>query len=279
MGAVFQSSAVGAARGLAAAALAGLLLLGASPALAAQPFHESDMDGDGLFDDEEALVYGTSAFDPDTDDDLLTDGQELALGSDPRDPASPGAGNDIDGDGLTDSDEVNIFGTDMNSPDSDRDGASDGFEVNAGTDPLAAGEFDSDGDGLTDREETFTHLTNELLFDTDGDAIGDGTEVAAGTDPHTVNAPDPIGPAPVSTDGDGDGLPTFDEQNIWFTDPNDDDSDNDGFNDGFEASQVALNPLNPDVDGDGMLDGCDTDPTTPYVPAPGEEPLGITCQG
>jgi hypothetical protein len=136
---------------LAGAALAGALLLGgvaATPVVMAQ---NSDMDGDGLFDDEEALQYGTSPFDADTDDDLLDDRQEIALGSDPRDPASPGPGSDIDGDGLTDADEVNIHGTDMNSPDSDQDGASDGDEIARGTNPLVAQEFDSVGVGLTDR--------------------------------------------------------------------------------------------------------------------------------
>jgi len=42
---------------------------------------------------------------------------------------------DSDGDGLTDSEEVNI-GTDPNNPDTDGDGISDGDEVNAGSDPL-----------------------------------------------------------------------------------------------------------------------------------------------
>lgn len=42
---------------------------------------------------------------------------------------------DTDGDGLSDLDEINIYGTDPLNPDSDGDGQSDGDEVVAGTDP------------------------------------------------------------------------------------------------------------------------------------------------
>ena len=214
----------------AGACLAGALLLAGVVATPVAMAQQSDMDGDGLFDDEESLQYGTSPFAADTDGDLLDDRQEVVLGTDPRDPASPGPGGDIDGDGLPDADEVNVHGTDMNSPDSDQDGASDGAEIAAGTNPLVAQEFDSDGDGLTDRQETFTHLTNELQFDTDGDGIGDGQEVSLGLDPHTVNLPDPVGPAPRDTtadDSDGDGLSDFVETEVWGTDPNDGNTDND----------------------------------------------------
>ena len=199
------------------------------------------------------------------------------MGTDPRDPASPGAGGDIDGDGLTDEDEVNVHGTDMDSPDTDQDGKSDGAEIADGSNPLVAQEFDSDGDGLTDREETFTHLTNELQSDTDGDGIGDGQEISLGLDPLTFNAPDPVGPSPRDTtpaDSDGDGLSDFDETTIWGTDPNDDNTDNDFYNDGYEASRVGLNPLNPDSDFDGMFDGCDTDDTTPES----DPDVGMVCQ-
>lgn len=43
---------------------------------------------------------------------------------------------DSDGDGLSDADEVNIYGTDPHDPDTDGDGFSDGEEVAAGSDPL-----------------------------------------------------------------------------------------------------------------------------------------------
>ncbi len=44
--------------------------------------------------------------------------------------------NDSDGDGLSDADEINIYGTDPNHADSDLDGMTDGEEVANGSDPL-----------------------------------------------------------------------------------------------------------------------------------------------
>ncbi len=43
---------------------------------------------------------------------------------------------DSDGDGLSDYDEINIYGTDPLNPDTDGDGYNDGEEVSAGYDPL-----------------------------------------------------------------------------------------------------------------------------------------------
>jgi fibronectin-binding autotransporter adhesin len=46
---------------------------------------------------------------------------------------------DTDGDGLSDDDEDNVYGTDKNDPDSDNDGMNDGDEVLAGSNPLDVG--------------------------------------------------------------------------------------------------------------------------------------------
>jgi hypothetical protein len=48
----------------------------------------------------------------------------------------PSCSPDSDGDGLSDDEENNIYGTDPNNPDTDGDGISDGDEVQNGTDPL-----------------------------------------------------------------------------------------------------------------------------------------------
>lgn len=44
---------------------------------------------------------------------------------------------DTDGDGLTDQDEIDIFGTDPFNSDTDGDGVPDGVEISRGTDPLS----------------------------------------------------------------------------------------------------------------------------------------------
>ena len=98
----------------------------------------------------------------------------------------PAAVVDTDEDGLTDDDEVNVYGTDPELFDTDGDGVGDGDEVEAGTDPLvaeAAEVVDTDEDGLTDDDEVNVHGTDPELFDTDGDEVGDGDEIDAGTDP------------------------------------------------------------------------------------------------
>jgi len=67
------------------------------------------------------------------------------------------SGKDSDGDGLSDSSETLITGTDPNNPDTDDDGLSDGVEV--------------------------ANRMNPLDPDMDNDGASDGSEVAAGTNP------------------------------------------------------------------------------------------------
>lgn len=64
----------------------------------------------------------------DSDGDGYDDQSELALGTDPNDP-------DTDDDDLTDGDELFIFATGPLNPDTDGDGVLDGFEIANGTDP------------------------------------------------------------------------------------------------------------------------------------------------
>jgi hypothetical protein len=65
------------------------------------------------------------------------DSWDIFLGGDPLDPSLPGTTTDTDNDGLTDLEELQL-GIDPANPDSDGDGIADGDEVQAGTNPALA---------------------------------------------------------------------------------------------------------------------------------------------
>ena len=110
---------------------------------------------------------------------------------------------DTDGDGVTDGDEVNIYGTDPLNPDSDGDGIDDGDEIDLGVDPNTNDPVENinvfidelDSLGAIDKKngaKTFRNklgaiqdmiengqnqsavnkLTNDFLTKTDGCAVG-----------------------------------------------------------------------------------------------------------
>ncbi len=70
----------------------------------------------------------------DTDSDGVSDTKEIGIDTDLNNP-------DSDGEGLTDGEEVNIYGTDPNVEDTDGDSYTDKEEVDADTDPLDADEY------------------------------------------------------------------------------------------------------------------------------------------
>ncbi len=134
---------------------------------------ENGGEGDGLTNFEE-FQRGTDPNDPDSDDDGLDDGPELAGAGlrPPTDPLDP----DTDGDGLSDGVESNTgvwagaadTGTDPTDADYDNDGLKDGAETNTGsfisradtgTDPYDA---DSDDDGALDWYEVAASFTSPL---------------------------------------------------------------------------------------------------------------------
>ena len=101
----------------------------------------------------------------DTDGDGIADDVEVREGLNPNDPTD--GLQDTDHDGLSNSNEV-ARGTDLRNPDTDGDTISDGEEVVAGADgfvtnPLLA---DTDGDGVRDALEiaTGTDPTNSASF-------------------------------------------------------------------------------------------------------------------
>jgi hypothetical protein len=107
-----------------------------------------DSDGDGLDDGEEVDIYGTDPLKADTDGDGVVDGDEAYAGSDPK--TADGRLPDADSDGLADVFETR-HGYDPKDPDGDDDGLSDGDELRIfGTDPVRR---DTDADGFADGDE------------------------------------------------------------------------------------------------------------------------------
>lgn len=94
-----------------------------------------------------------SGGDLDSDLDGLFDKDEAALGTDPYNP-------DTDGDGLSDGDEHFKIKTDPLNPDTDLDGLKDGAEVlTYKTNPL---DIDTDKGGVSDGHEVIEDSTNPL---------------------------------------------------------------------------------------------------------------------
>jgi len=92
----------------------------------------------------------------DTDGDGINDDVEISQGMDPNNPID--AQEDFDRDELTNAQEL-ARGTNIRNPDSDGDGLKDGDEVTRGTSPLLA---DTDGDLIPDGVEITTN-TNPLV--------------------------------------------------------------------------------------------------------------------
>ena len=277
-------------------------------------FFQLDSDGDQLGNELEGLL-GTDPLDADTDDDGISDFDEVArdgdgaayvwmvnspaiLGQDPLSFDTDPRSNDTDGDCLQDGQELGLTLTDIvpdpdgagpatgtdtavfladadpssatnpNLTDSDQDGKSDGpcnTEDANGNGMVDAGETDpndadSDNDGLSDGAEDTNGNnlvdpgeTDPLNPDTDFDGIQDGTELGV-----TTPVPDPDGSGPAM--GTDIGVFVFDADPSTTTDPLNPDTDGDGLLDGEE-----------DSNGNGQVDNGESDPNPPVpirVPMP-----------
>src|SRR5215204_6953306 len=108
------------------------------------------------------------------------------------DETSEPVATDTDGDGVADSDEIDLYGTDPET-------------------------WDTDGDGLSDGDELFVVGTNPLLWDTDGDGVSDGgVAAAADVDPLLAEEVAPVvvedtASSTTSVDSDADRLADADE--------------------------------------------------------------------
>lgn len=132
--------------------------------------------------DEARLPTGTASagsslfaieFDRDLDGDGLTGSEEVAAGSNPSSMDSDGGGEPDPAEIANGRDPMN--GADDVSTDTDGDGLVDTMEALLGTNLAVA---DSDGDGIDDGAEFLTTRTNPALADTDGDGFIDGAEDA-----------------------------------------------------------------------------------------------------
>jgi hypothetical protein len=245
-------------------------------------------DGDGLLNVQEYENH-TFANDNDSDNDGLTDSEEIVAGSDGyiTDPTGEDFDNnlvpdgwDTDNDGVRDGDEYGgVDGnpataadqTDPTDPDSDDDGMPDGFEYtfsgapvnldpNSDDPPGKVPDWDKDPD--TDQLNNLGEYRARTLpndDDSDGDGLLDGPEVNGDAGQVTFAH---------SPNGDADGLSDTEETSSGsdgrITQALNPDSDGDFLLDGEEYAGAdgdplttgdRTNPLNTDTDGGGALDG------------------------
>ena len=242
-----------------------------APATAVVLVDPVDSDGDGIPDVFEPGL-GTDPNDADSDDDGISDGDELGgdltfnVGVD-TDPTSA----DTDGDGVQDGTEAGLtagiadpddggplLGTDpaVFVPDAD---------PTTTTDPLST---DSDSDGFCDGLNSVTPPGDCAgSEDTDNDGFLDAAD--GESDPTDPCDPDPTTVACLSIDTDGDGIPDIIETMTLGTDPLDVDTDDDGIADGDELGGDTVydagtdtDPAQFDTDGDGIGDGVESQLTT-----------------
>ena len=202
---------------------------------------DNDNDGDGIDDDKEKMV-GLDPKDPDTDDDTISDGDEiddLSMFTDTDGDGTPDyKDTDSDDDGIPDKKEAGD--TDLQTPpvDTDGDGIAD-FR-----------DDDSDNDGVKDGKDNCRIVANNGQKDGDGDGQGDacdGDNDGDGVETEKDNCPRVANPKQRDPDMDGKGNKC------------DSDDDDDGVGDESDNCPTDANKKQEDSDGDGKGDACDDD--------------------
>ena len=166
---------------------------------------------------------------------------------------------DLDQDGLTNYEELVLFETDPNDPDSDDDGYSDGIEQIEGTDPKSAASYPTRRLTLSNTENgsifgegvfRLNEMATFVASPNPGYVLGSWTGDGSGSDsPLTlIMSQDQVLGATFARDlrdSDGDGLTNYDELIVHSTNPNNFDTDGDGYGDGQEIDETS-NPLSKD---------------------------------
>ncbi len=176
--------------------------------------------------------------------------------------ANGGMGYDADFDGIPDEYERSYPGLNVGFNSQNSLLALQGMDI---TTNAVGSSTDTDGDGLEDKLELKYTKTDPTIPDSDGDGLTDFEEVKL------------FFSNPLEQDSDFDGINDYDEAKVYGTSPLNSDTDTDGLTDYFEitfswdVSNITqtvfdvniggvlydnkTDPLNPDTDGDLLLDG------------------------
>lgn len=175
---------------------------------------ESDIDGDGVVDSEDA-------FPNDATETTDSDGDGVGDNSDAF-PNNPGETQDSDNDGV--GDNADAFPNDSSeTADTDLDGVGD----NADAFPNDATETqDSDLDGIGDNSDAFPNDANETT-DSDSDGVGDNAD-AFPNDPNET------------ADADSDGIGNNSDNCPGTPNADQADSDSDGTGDACESEETGV---------------------------------------
>jgi hypothetical protein len=248
---------------------------------------DTDTDDDGLSDYEEVHTTNTDPLDADTDNDTLADADELVAvgGAWPKrsfEQVSDPLTTNTDGDYLFDPQEFAGSGLSL---------MGGGLGGDSDTACPFVNNADSDGDGVQDGEivtraitasgatTTWTHY--EDFIDLPGSDVPWPGLVRTVVTPASGEQQDDDVCNVCDSDADGDGLLDGEEVAIG-TDPSNWDTDGDGRNDWHEVNgggPIPTDPFDPDTDDDGLLDSAEVFGSNPTNPVNCDTDSDGLCDG